>query len=98
LVSTNNPVVRALLSSSRTASNVFGIYGDEVEYDDGAHGEGAESVGEGVESIVGDHGDEQKLRKKRDVGELGFNPGPWQLCENAPLNTLVVGGCNRETF
>jgi len=28
-----------------------------VEYDDGAHGKSTESVGEGVEGVVGDHGD-----------------------------------------
>jgi hypothetical protein len=27
-----------------------------VVYDDGAHGEGTECVGEGVQSVVGDHG------------------------------------------
>lgn len=40
------------------ASDIFGIHGDKVVYDDSAHCEGTESVGEGVESIMGDHGEE----------------------------------------
>jgi hypothetical protein len=32
-----------------------------VVYDDGAHGECAETVGEGVEGVVGDHGGTTKL-------------------------------------
>ena len=42
-----NPVARAL-SGGGTARDVFGVHGDEVVYDDGAHGEGTEGVGEGV--------------------------------------------------
>jgi len=34
--------------SSGTAGDVFGVHGDEVVYDDGAHSKGTESVGEGV--------------------------------------------------
>jgi len=34
--------------SGGPAGDVFGVHGDEVVYDDGAHGKGAESVGEGV--------------------------------------------------
>lgn len=41
--------------SCGAASDVFGIHGDKVVYDDGAHGEGTESVGEGVQSVVGYH-------------------------------------------
>lgn len=50
----------ALSGGGRAAGNVFGVHGDEVVYDDGAHGECAESVGEGVEGVVGDHGGRQK--------------------------------------
>jgi hypothetical protein len=34
--------------SSGAASDVFGVHGDEVVYDDSAHGKSTESVGEGV--------------------------------------------------
>jgi len=34
--------------SSGTAGDVFGVHGDEVVYDDGAHSKGTESVSEGV--------------------------------------------------
>lgn len=50
---------------------MFGIHGDEVVHDDGAHGEGTESVGEGVEGVVGDHGHEQTGRQ-RDGVSLAF--------------------------
>ena len=33
---------------SGAACDVFGVHGDEVVYDDGAHGKGTEGVGEGV--------------------------------------------------
>jgi hypothetical protein len=36
-----------------------------VVYDDGAHSEGTQSVGEGVEGVVGDHGDEQNWEIER---------------------------------
>lgn len=49
----------ALNGGGGTAGNVFGVHGDEVVYDDGAHGERAESVGEGVEGVMGDHGDDK---------------------------------------
>jgi hypothetical protein len=42
--------------SCGATSDVFGIHGDKVVYDDGAHGEATESVGEGVQSVVGHHG------------------------------------------
>jgi len=45
--------------SCGATSDVFGIDGDKVVYDDGAHGEGTESVGEGVQGVVGDHGGEE---------------------------------------
>ena len=32
-----------------------------MEYDDGAHGKSAESVGEGIEGVMGDHGDNNLL-------------------------------------
>jgi hypothetical protein len=39
--------------SCGAAGDVFGIHGDKVVYDDCAHGEGTESVCEGVQSVVG---------------------------------------------
>lgn len=53
------------------ASDVFGIHGDKVVYDDGAHGEGTESVGEGVQSVVGDHSGEG-IGEVRDCRRRGM--------------------------
>jgi len=53
------------------ASDVFGIHGDKVVYDDGAHGEATECVGEGVQSIVGDHSGEG-MGKARDCRTRGM--------------------------
>jgi len=51
----------ALSGGGRAAGNIFGVHRDEVEYDDGAHGESAESVGEGVEGVMCNHGDNNLL-------------------------------------
>jgi len=64
--STKYPAPCAMYAlSCGTTGDVFGIHRDKVEYDDGAHGEGTESVGEGVQSIVGDHSGEG-IGKARD--------------------------------
>ena len=47
------PPVCYTLSCGGIGGDVFGIHGDKVVYDDGAHCEGTEGVGEGVQSIVG---------------------------------------------
>lgn len=47
MVRRTSPVARAL-SGGGIAGDVFGVHGDEVVYDDGAHSEGTEGVGEGV--------------------------------------------------
>src|SRR5882757_1692472 len=68
LFSTNypTPACSSALSCGGAASDVFGIHRDNVVYDDGAHGEGTESVGEGVQSVVGYHYGERILGEARD--------------------------------
>jgi hypothetical protein len=59
-----HPMLYIYALSCGAASDVFGIHGDKVVYDDGAHGEGTESVGEGVQSVVGHPG--EGIGKVRD--------------------------------
>jgi hypothetical protein len=67
----NEPILRPCAMyalSCGAASDVFGIHGDKVVYDDGAHGEGTESVREGVQSVVGHRGEGiGKVRDCRDT-------------------------------
>jgi hypothetical protein len=73
--------------SCGTTGDVFGIHRDKVEYDDGAHGEGTESVGEGVQSIVGDHSGEG-IGKARDCRRRGM--------EWSKLVIAILGSCSRD--
>ena len=72
--------------SCGAASDVFGIHGDKVVYDDGAHGEGTESVGKGVESVVG-HGGEG-ITKARCCRTRGM--------EWSKLVIAILGSCSRD--
>jgi hypothetical protein len=44
-----------VLSSGGTVGDVFCVHGDKMVYDDCDHGKDTEGVGEGVQSIMGDH-------------------------------------------
>jgi hypothetical protein len=40
-----------------TTRDVFGVHCDEVVYNDGDHCKNTKSIGEGVQGVMGDHGD-----------------------------------------
>jgi hypothetical protein len=63
------PICHTLSCGGGTLSDIFGIHGDKVVYDDGAHSKGTEGVGEGVQSVVGHCG--RGIGKARDCKKEG---------------------------